>query len=58
MTVQAKSTGVPGTELESQAKLAADGAEPGWLAFIRQYSDPMQIVLLTAGFSASFPSGS
>jgi len=36
--------------------LAAGRAEPGWLAFIRQYSDPMQIVLLTAGVLSLFPS--
>ena len=29
-------------------KLAAGRAEPRWHAFIRQYSDPMQIVLLAA----------
>ena len=36
-------------------KLAAVRAEPGWQAFIRQYSDPMQIVLLTAGVLSFFP---
>ena len=36
-------------------KLAAGRAEPGWLAFIRQYSDPMQIVLLAAGVLSLFP---
>ncbi len=36
-------------------KLAAVAAEPGWHAFIRQYSDPMQIVLLTAGVFSLFP---
>ena len=36
-------------------ELAAGRAEPGWLAFIRQYSDPMQIVLLTAGVLSLFP---
>jgi len=35
--------------------LAASRAEPGWLAFIRQYSDPMQIVLLAAGVLSLFP---
>ena len=29
--------------------LAAGRAEPRWRAFIRQYSDPMQIVLLVVG---------
>ncbi|MGH3399353.1 MAG: HAD-IC family P-type ATPase [Streptosporangiaceae bacterium] len=36
-------------------KLAAGRAEPGWHAFIRQYSDPMQIVLLAAGVFSLFP---
>ena len=36
-------------------KLAAGRAEPGWLAFIRQYSDPMQVVLVTAGVLSLFP---
>ena len=35
--------------------LAADGAEPRWRAFIRQYSDPMQIVLLAAGLLSLIP---
>ena len=35
-------------------KLAAGRAEPGWLAFIRQYSDPMQVVLVTAGVLSLF----
>jgi P-type Ca2+ transporter type 2C len=35
--------------------LAAGRAEPGWLAFIRQYSDPMQLVLVTAGALSLFP---
>ena len=35
--------------------LAAGRAEPRWHAFIRQYSDPMQIVLLTAGVLSLFP---
>ena len=30
-------------------KMAVARAEPGWRVFIRQYSDPMQIVLLVAG---------
>ena len=38
--------------------LAAGRAEPRWRAFIRQYSDPMQIVLLVAGVLSLFPSGS
>ena len=36
-------------------ELAEHRAEPGWLAFVRQYSDPMQIVLLTAGGLSLFP---
>ena len=36
-------------------KFAAGRAEPRWHAFIRQYSDPMQIVLLTAGVLSLFP---
>jgi len=36
-------------------KLAAARAEPRWRAFIRQYSDPMQIVLLVAGLLSLFP---
>jgi Ca2+-transporting ATPase len=36
-------------------KLIAGRAEPGWLAFIRQYSDPMQIVLVTAGVLSVLP---
>ena len=35
--------------------LAAGRAEPRWYAFIRQYSDPMQIVLLAAGVLSLFP---
>jgi Ca2+-transporting ATPase len=35
--------------------LAAGGAEPRWRAFIRQYSDPMQIVLLVAGLLSLYP---
>jgi len=29
--------------------------EPGWRAFLRQYADPMQIVLLVAGFGSLYP---
>ena len=36
-------------------KLAAGRAEPRWHAFIRQYSDPMQIVLLAAGVLSLYP---
>ncbi|HEX7163813.1 MAG TPA: cation-transporting P-type ATPase [Trebonia sp.] len=30
-------------------------AEPRWHAFVRQYTDPMQIVLVAAGFLSLFP---
>ena len=36
-------------------KLAAARAEPRWHAFIRQYYDPMQIVLLVAGILSLYP---
>jgi Ca2+-transporting ATPase len=36
-------------------KLAAAKAEPRWHAFFRQYRDPMQIVLLTAGIGSIYP---
>src|SRR6059058_2270179 len=35
--------------------LAAGRVEPRWHAFIRQYSDPMQIVLLVAGLLSLYP---
>ena len=35
--------------------LAAGRAEPRWRAFIRQYSDPTQIVLLVVGVLSLFP---
>src|SRR5262249_10509922 len=35
--------------------LAASRTEPRWRAFIRQYSDPMQIVLLAAGLLSLVP---
>ena len=35
--------------------LAAGRAEPRWRAFLRQYSDPMQIVLLAAGLLSLYP---
>ena len=35
-------------------KLAAAKAEPRWRAFLRQYRDPMQIVLLGAGVLSLF----
>jgi Ca2+-transporting ATPase len=36
-------------------KLAVARAEPRWHAFIRQYYDPMQIVLLAAGVLSLYP---
>jgi Ca2+-transporting ATPase len=36
-------------------ELAAGRPEPRWHAFIRQYSDPMQIVLLAAGVLSLYP---
>ena len=36
-------------------KLAAAKAEPRWHAFLRQYRDPMQIVLLAAGVGSLYP---
>ena len=36
-------------------KLAAARAEPRWHAFLRQYRDPMQIVLLAAGIGSLYP---
>ena len=38
--------------------LAAGKAEPRWRAFIRQYADPMQFVLLAAGVLSIYPSSS
>ena len=36
-------------------KFAEAKAEPRWRAFIRQYRDPMQIVLLAAGIGSLYP---
>ncbi len=36
-------------------KFDAGKAEPRWRAFIRQYADPMQIVLLAAGIGSLYP---
>jgi Ca2+-transporting ATPase len=36
-------------------KLAAARAEPRWHAFVRQYYDPMQIVLVAAGVLSLYP---
>ena len=35
--------------------LATDASEPRWRAFLRQYADPMQIVLLVAGVVSLYP---
>lgn len=36
-------------------ELAPGKTEPGWHAFLRQYYDPMQVVLLAAGVLSLFP---
>ena len=36
-------------------ELAAGRAEPRWRAFLRQYRDPMQLVLLAAGIGSLYP---
>jgi P-type Ca2+ transporter type 2C len=36
-------------------RMAEAAKEPGWRAFLRQYADPMQIVLLAAGFGSLWP---
>src|SRR5690349_22786773 len=36
-------------------EFAAGRAEPRWHAFVRQYRDPMQLVLLAAGIGSLFP---
>jgi len=38
-------------------KFAEAKAEPRWRAFVRQYRDPMQIVLLVAGLGSIWPVG-
>ncbi|MBO0729124.1 MAG: HAD-IC family P-type ATPase, partial [Acidimicrobiaceae bacterium] len=53
--------GLSSTEVETRAerygpnKLGRGKTEPRWQAFIRQYSDPMQIILLAAGVLSLFP---
>src|SRR5690242_5858227 len=53
--------GLSSAEAESRAgrfglnTLVAGSAEPRWRAFIRQYSDPMQIILLAAGVLSLVP---
>ena len=36
-------------------KFAETAVEPRWHAFVRQYRDPMQIVLLVAGIGSLYP---
>jgi Ca2+-transporting ATPase len=36
-------------------RMAETKAEPGWRVFLRQYADPMQIVLLVAGLGSLWP---
>src|SRR5260370_25462543 len=38
-----------------QNRYAGGQAEPRWHAFLRQYEDPMQLVLLAAGFGSLYP---
>ena len=53
--------GLSAAEVTSRAqrfgpnKFAEGKAEPRWRAFIRQYADPMQIVLLVAGVVSLYP---
>jgi Ca2+-transporting ATPase len=53
--------GLPGAEASSRLasigpnKFAEAAVEPRWHAFIRQYQDPMQIVLLVAGIGSLYP---
>ena len=53
--------GLSAAEVTSRAqrfglnKFAAAEAEPRWRAFVRQYADPMQIVLLVAGIVSLYP---
>ena len=53
--------GLSAAEVTSRAqrfglnKFAAAKAEPRWRAFVRQYADPMQIVLLVAGIVSLYP---
>ena len=54
-------TGLSSAEAEARAakfgpnELSAARTEPRWHAFVRQYYDPMQIVLLAAGVLSIFP---
>jgi Ca2+-transporting ATPase len=54
-------TGLSSAEAASRAQrfgpntFDAGKAEPGWRAFLRQYADPMQVVLLVAGIVSLYP---
>jgi Ca2+-transporting ATPase len=54
-------SGLSGTEAASRRasvgpnKFAEAAVEPRWRAFVRQYRDPMQIVLLIAGVGSLYP---
>src|SRR5688572_28034422 len=41
--------------LHGPNRLAEGAKEPRWRAFLRQYADPMQIVLLAAGIGSIYP---
>ena len=53
--------GLSGTEAATRIasvgpnKFAVAAVEPRWRAFVRQYRDPMQIVLLVAGIGSLYP---
>jgi P-type Ca2+ transporter type 2C len=55
------SRGLPTAEADSRLaaygpnKFAVAATEPRWHAFVRQYRDPMQIVLLVAGIGSIWP---
>ncbi len=59
----AAATGLSANEVTSRRstfganKLAASAGEPRWQAFLRQYRDPMQVVLLAAGVVSLFLPG-
>lgn len=43
------------TERFGPNEFTADRVEPRWRAFLRQYADPMQIVLVLAGLASIYP---
>src|SRR5918995_784075 len=57
----APSSGLSGAEAASRLasygpnRFAVAAVEPRWRAFVRQYRDPMQIVLLVAGIGSLYP---